>query len=467
MWNLDHGTIRLDDRTVVVVDEAGMADDTNLARLTLAAHRAGSAVVLLGDPRQLDAVGPGGALTGLISRHPDLVVTLDENVRQTNPAERRALAELRHGDPKRALDWYAAHDRLHVAPVRIETLARMADAWATDTAEGHRTALLAWRRDDVAALNRLARHQWDQLGRLSGDDIELGGRRYAVGDRVVTLVPNRTAGLVTCELLTVVDLDQDRLTARTDSGRTVTITGDGLDRLDYGYALTIHRAQGATYDRAHVLANGGGRELAYVALSRSRRHTTIHATADDLAQAVDDLATDWGTEHRQRWVNDTPARPGRQPEPDRIEPARPAMGVDTEPGPVTRAEARSRLAALHDDYQALHAGTGRWANTPEGEAARELRNARDQLDRAQRTANQPNAPRRDRRAATRSLAGLEHTLAHADTRWQALGRPTADLLQAEISNARREVERHDRQFVVDALDRVGPLAQERDIGLGL
>lgn len=53
----------------------------------------------------------------------------------------------------------------------------------------------------------------------------------------------------------------------------------GCDRhLDYGYALTVHRSQGATYDRSHVLAAGGGRELAYVALSRARERTYIDAT---------------------------------------------------------------------------------------------------------------------------------------------------------------------------------------------
>ncbi len=59
LWRLDHGQITLDDRTVVVVDEAGMADDANLARLVLAVERAGASLVLVGDHRQLDASRPG------------------------------------------------------------------------------------------------------------------------------------------------------------------------------------------------------------------------------------------------------------------------------------------------------------------------------------------------------------------------------------------------------------------------
>src|SRR3546814_13700809 len=73
----------------------------------------------------------------------------------------------------------------------------MVDQWATDITAGHDTALLAWRRQDVADLNRLARARYDQLGHLHGEDLTApGGRRYATGDRVVTLAPNPTAHLV-------------------------------------------------------------------------------------------------------------------------------------------------------------------------------------------------------------------------------------------------------------------------------
>lgn len=68
----------------------------------------------------------------------------------------------------------------------------------------------------------------------------------------------------------------------------------------------MHRAQGATYERAHILAAGGGRELAYVAMSRARQQTTIHLTADNLDQGVDDLQRDWGVPRHQRWITHTP-----------------------------------------------------------------------------------------------------------------------------------------------------------------
>lgn len=456
LWRLDHGLITLDARTVVVVDETGMADDANLARLTLAAKHAHASLVLVGDHHQLGAVGPGGALAALLDRHPDLTVTLDHNVRQHDPAERHALAELRDGSVAAAIDWYATTGRIGTRPDRVATLAAMAEAWADDINNGHDSALFAWRRADVGDLNRLARHHWDQHGRLRGDDVEVApGRWYAVGDRLVALAPNPTAGIVTSEQLTITAIDETRISARTSHGRTVLITGVGLDtdNLDYGYTLTVHRAQGTTVDRAHVLAAGGGRELAYVALSRARDHTRIYATADNLEQAVDDLHADWGVERRQRWITDTAAQPGHAPEPQL--PTRPTDQPPIEMAPgQQRAVARAHLAALEDDYRQLRAGIGRWAETPEGHAARTLTEAKEQLQHAHRRAHDPALRRRDRRAATKTLPELEREVAHAQQRHDAVCTPANQGLQASIREARTDVERLDAQAVIRRIERL-------------
>jgi hypothetical protein len=471
LWRLDHGQITLDDHTIVVVDEAGMADDANLARLALAVERAGSTLVLVGDHRQLDAIGPGGALAALLRQRSDLVVTLDGNVRQRDPAERKALAELRAGSVPKGVAWYARNDRIHLRPNRIDTLVAMTDAWSTDLAAGRDTALLAWRRQDVADLNRLARERWDQLGRLPGDDVKVtGGRSYTAGDRLVALAPNPEAGIVTSEPLTAVSVDRDEMVVRTADGREVTITGEGLetDHLDYGYALTIHRSQGATYDRAHVLAAGGGRELGYVAMSRARDHTTIHATADDLAQAVDDLQADWGVARHQRWITDTPARPGRHPIPERFRHARPPAPTQETPQPSATErvrDAQRRMVQLYRDLDDLRAGTGHWADTPAGHAARALDNADRRLAHARRTAENPDARRRDRRAAAKAIPQLEAALDAAQQSWDEHGAPEERQLERQAPAARREIATLTPAANAEHLERIQARSTERAAGL--
>ena len=435
-------------------------------------NTAHASLVLIGDHHQLAAVGPGGALAALIDRHPELTVTLDHNVRQHDPGERHAVAELRDGSVATAIDWYATTGRIDTRADRVQTLAAMTEAWAHDLTNGHDSALFAWRRADVNDVNRLARHHWDRHGHLHSDDIEITpGRWYAVGDQLVALAPNPTAGIVTSERLTITAIDDRSLDACTSDGRTVRITGDGLDaeHLDYGYTCTVHRAQGATVDRAHVLAAGGGRELAYVALSRARHRTRIYATADNLAQAVDDLYADWNQTHHQRWITDTPAQPGHRPEP----PQRRTTVVSTDEPLLQerRALAQVHLAMLQDDHRDLRAATGRWADTPQGHATRALTEAKQQLQHAHHVALDPAFRRRERRAAARAIPELERTVTRAQAEYDQVCAPALTQLHANIRTARTEIEHLDAQAIVQRVERLRQRLPrppvEPDLGISL
>lgn len=307
VWRLEHQRLALDERTVLLIDEAGMADDQAMLKLLAAVDVAGAKAIVVGDHRQLDAVEPGGGLEALINRHGPAVHVLDENIRQRDPAERAALEQLRAGSVANAVAWYRDERRIVTSPSRDEALDAAIAAWEADLRAGHETVLLAWRRRDVAALNERARARRLAAGAVNGPEIEApGGKRYARGDRVVTLAPAADGRFVTSARGTVAVLEGDRLAVRFDNGRTEVLAGEELasDRLDHAYAVTVHRTQGATVGRAHVFADGGGRELAYVAMSRARDTSHVHVVADDVEQAVEDLTVEWSADRRQRWVLD-------------------------------------------------------------------------------------------------------------------------------------------------------------------
>jgi hypothetical protein len=192
-------------------------------------------------------------------------------------------------------------------------------AWAKDVADGKQATMMAWRRANVAALNARARHAMRQAGRLTGPELQVAGNTYQAGDGIVTLAPSAHGQLVTSQRGQVVGVDPDAggLTVRMDDGRTHDLGSDqiGPDKLALGYATTVHRSQGATSDTAHLFADGGGRELGYVAMSRARDTAHVHAVADNVYQAVEDLTWDWSREKRQAWAIDTgtPETQGRHP----------------------------------------------------------------------------------------------------------------------------------------------------------
>jgi conjugative relaxase-like TrwC/TraI family protein len=346
LWRLDHGQLALNARSVIVADEAGLADDPSVLRLLAAAETAGAKVVMVGDHRQLGAVGPGGSLGALVGRHGDGVHILDENVRQVDPDERAALGELRAGNVEAAVDWYAKQHRIAAAPTREGALDATVAEWAVDVDAGRDTTMLAWRRANVAALNARARAVMADTGRLTGPELDVDGTGYRAGDRIVTLAPGTNGDTVTSQrgVVTAVDVDSRSLLVCMDDEREHRFGPDdiGADRLAHGYATTVHRSQGATVDTTHLFADGGGRELGYVAMSRARQASHVHAIADSPDQAVEDLVRDWSVERRQTWAIDT-----GQPDPG----AKGPLAVEADPAAPAALRAtlgRGRLKAERD-----------------------------------------------------------------------------------------------------------------------
>jgi conjugative relaxase-like TrwC/TraI family protein len=436
-WRLDHATLTLTDRHVLICDEVGMTADVDLARLLGAVERAGAKLIVVGDDRQLDAIGPGGALSALTARHPEVVWTLSDNLRQTDPGEQAALAELRAGDPAAAVAWYVDHDRVHPAASRARAVQSMVRAWAADTARGADTVMLAYRRDNVDALNTAARRRWETAGLLSGPELTApGGKRYRAGDRIITLAPGPRGAWVTSQpaQVTAVNPTTQQLTAVTADGQHLNMTGEdlGADRLAHGYAITAHRAQGATVDVAHVLKDGGGRELAYVAMSRARDASHIHLTAANQLQAGQRLAWAWDQQRRQQWVSDqTDLAANKTDLLAELDQLRQSIPADVSHELDRLRQQASRIDA---DLADLQTGSGRWTTDPAVARARhDLDTARRDQQRAAAGAGDPRLGLFARRRARHGEETAATVLIQADTRWRQALRPHVQRLAAQRS----------------------------------
>jgi conjugative relaxase-like TrwC/TraI family protein len=268
-------------RAVVIVDEAGMVDTRTLTALLREIEAADAKLVLVGDPEQLPSVGAGGLFRAIIERVG--AVELQQNRRQRDPAERAALAAIRDGHGHDYADWAAHNERLVVAPHAIAARTRLlADWWQHAQHDPARNAMVALKRRDAAILNSLGRALMDSNGRLGRERIVAGDREYATGDRIVCLRNNDLLGVQNGTRGTVTAVDRTRgvLTIASDSGTVVTLSAHYLadGHLSYGYALTGHSAQGATFERAYVLGDPDRalKEWGYVGLSRAETSTHVY-----------------------------------------------------------------------------------------------------------------------------------------------------------------------------------------------
>jgi hypothetical protein len=420
-----------------------MTSDQDVAKLLGAVEASGARAIVVGDYRQLDAVGPGGALEALASRHPGHVWTLRDNMRQRDPAERGALDHLRAGHVPGAVGWYLRQGRLHPAHDRAHAMSQMVKSWAYDVAEGKDALLVAYHRDAVETLNRAAREIWERLGRLAGPELEApGGRRYRAGDRVVTLAPGPAGAWATSQRAVVASVDPEArsLVALTPEGTELHMGPEaiGADKLAHSYAVTAHRSQGQTVDVTYALEDGGGRELAYVAMSRARGESHVHVVAPSLAEAAQRLAWAWGQERRQAWVldHDDPRQRLAQLYRERQELSRslpPDRSADLE-------RSRRQLGAVEQDRADLYAGAGRWAATPVGDAARALRRAAAEHQHASERLDGQDLGLWARRKARQHLSDARARFEAAAEAWDRTGRPEADGLEAYGGRLAGEVE---------------------------
>jgi Ti-type conjugative transfer relaxase TraA len=298
-------------RDVLVIDEAGMVGTRQLERVLSHAAEAGAKVVLVGDIKQLQAIEAGAAFRSIHERHGG--AEIGEVRRQREDWQRDATRDLATGRNGDALEAYRSHGMVHDAQTREQARGDLIERWDRDRqASPDRTRIiLTHTNDEVRALNETAREKMREAGSL-GDEVhvtvERGARSFASGDRVMFLQNERGLGVKNGTLGTIEQVSPQAMSVRTDDGRSVTFDLKDYNRIDHGYAATIHKAQGMTVDRTHVLATPGmDAHGSYVALSRHRDGMDLHYGRDDfanrdrLARTLSrDRAKDMASDYEQR-----------------------------------------------------------------------------------------------------------------------------------------------------------------------
>ncbi|WP_084570468.1 Ti-type conjugative transfer relaxase TraA [Methylosinus sp. PW1] len=295
-WSAGRGELGKGD--VFVIDEAGMVSSRQLASFIDAAEKAGAKIVLVGDPEQLQPIQAGAAFRAVAERVG--FAELAQVRRQAEGWQRQASQEFARHRTQDGLAAYADRGAVRFSETRdeaIEAIVRDVGRDMRERPDGSRL-VLAHRRADVRELNAAIREARQAGGELArGEDAgerrfmtNDGERAFVAGDRVIFLENNRDLGVKNGMLGVVSEVSEGRLSARLDGaegpgrGREVAVVLAEYAAIDHGYATTIHKSQGATVDRAYVLASEGmDRHLSYVAMTRHREEARLYAGHDQFA----------------------------------------------------------------------------------------------------------------------------------------------------------------------------------------
>jgi ATP-dependent exoDNAse (exonuclease V) alpha subunit len=298
-WSADHHDLpdwmrRIGPSTLVVIDEAGMADTLTLDAAVQFIIGRGGSVRLIGDDQQLAAIGAGGALRDIAHTHGALQLT--ELHRFTDPAERAASLALRDGRPE-ALGFYLDQRRVHVGDLTALTEEAFS-AWQTDRSSDLDAIMLAPTWELVSQLNQRARaHRLDTEPKATeAEPVRVAmladGNPATAGELVITRANNRTLRTTATDWVkngdrwTVLKVNRggDLTVRHHRNGCTVRLPATYvIESVELGYATTVHTAQGVTADTMHGLVTGEEcRQQLYTMLTRGRiaHHLYLQVVGD-------------------------------------------------------------------------------------------------------------------------------------------------------------------------------------------
>jgi hypothetical protein len=275
----------------------------------------GGALVLMGDPKQHGAVGPGGLFAWAVTHVSEHVSVLSANHRQRDVTddhgevvqslaeERLANEEYRAGHISESLDRRDAAGLV----VRAETAGALYDAmasdWFVEWHAGARDPMIATRNSVREELNRRARLLRAAAGELGDEAVMTAGREIRHGDYVVTrrndrrlrspdgtwFVKNASRGAVVDVDITVGDVMVD-FEARAGAVHRVRLPASYLEsgHVEWAYAVTDYGVQGRTLSKGKAVLDDATRAAgAYVATTRGRLENRIYVVDGMVSEPAD------------------------------------------------------------------------------------------------------------------------------------------------------------------------------------
>jgi thymidine kinase len=267
---------------VIVVDEAGMVGTESWNEILTAAEKFGAKVIAIGDDNQFEAISSGDCFRKFIGLQNEKgkVHSLNEIRRQETEWMKEASVEFSKLNVGAGLELYERHGNIHEFDTKS-----IVEKYLHNEQKGT-TAILCYKRATCKKINDEIRNIKKERGELGNDILRVNSKDFAENDRIILLQNDGYLGIKNGMTGTVISGNSEAklLSIKLEDGRAIQIDTEKYDKLDHGYAMTLHKSQGKTFDNVIIIAEKGmDAKATYVGMTRHRNNVDMYYSKDDFS----------------------------------------------------------------------------------------------------------------------------------------------------------------------------------------
>lgn len=326
LTRMDSGDFEFTKNDVLVWDEAGMSSTEEVFKITQAIGRVGAKLILVGDARQLAAVGSQAIFRHLSTNYVNAELTTinrQKNIDEGKQSmEREMVKDFAAGRSFDGIMKLHEQGGVVVTETTEERIRLIADDYLLDKKSEKEKYIIASMNSDADAINlEVQKRLLDNgtlsiAGRSTVLDEEGIERHFHLGERIVFMKGTKSddqskvkaSNSETGKLVNAY-YRSGKLTGmeiELDNGKRLRLGKDKMKNLRLGSCITTHKSQGATTFNSYVFASTSMNSLhnAYVQMSRHKNSTKLYLSRDMVEQLANAVGVKEPTPQAKGYASD-------------------------------------------------------------------------------------------------------------------------------------------------------------------